>query len=123
MKKSFKKMLKADIEQIDTMLASSDSGKQLCYALVSKYSSYDEKFHAGLPCLPAEVIGSTAPSYKTNLLAVKGKLETILYNNESTRFYHKEGFWPGFFSGLSSSLVASGIITGLTYLVRWCMNR
>jgi hypothetical protein len=53
------------------------------------------------------------------LLAVKGKLELLLATDAETRFYKKEGFLPGFFTGILSSLIASGIWALITYLIKF----
>lgn len=37
---------------------------------------------------------------------------------KKTRFYQKEGFWPGVLSGVIASLISSGIIWLITVLFK-----
>lgn len=41
---------------------------------------------------------------------------------EIKRFYQKEGFWGGVLTGVISSLISSGIIWGITELVKAISN-
>ena len=112
-----KKDIKKDIEEINQAIQSKENGKTVYNYLVSKYCTFDPDFKNGLPYLPVEVIGY-APNYTDNLLAVRGKLESLLISNGDSRFYKKEGFWPGFLLGILSSLVASGIWALIDYLIK-----
>lgn len=116
-------MIKKDIDLINHTIECAEGGKRLYDTLVAKYTAYDENFSDGLPCLPAIIPGSKMPTYENNLSAVKGKLEAILTNNESIRFYHKEGFWPGVISGVLSSVRASGIIAGIKFFSKLFISK
>lgn len=112
-----KKDILKDIEKIDKTIPNKEDGKSLYNYLVSKYSTYDSNFREGLPYLPVEVIGYP-PNYTDNLLAVKGKLESLLITKGDSRFYKKEGFFPGFIIGILSSLTASGIWALIDFLLK-----
>lgn len=110
MKTSIKKEIKKDLVRIQQKIDSGESGKDLYIELVAKYTSYDSDFGKGLPCLPVETIGGTLPSYKSNLLAVHGKIKVLLLSADSTRFYKKEGFWIGVLTSVLTALITSLII-------------
>ena len=118
MKRNFRKSIKKDIQEIDKIISSQEDGKELYETLVAKYCSYDKDFSIGLPPRTVEIPGRPIPSHKKNLLAVKNKLELFLLNNEESRFYKKEGFWPGVIAGVLSSLIASGIWALIDYVIK-----